>query len=876
MKIRYFLVQIGILAGFSVWAGSFERVAWTGSRLVGSPEPPSPYTVEKGFGHLEFRNPLYLAPEPGTDDLWVVLQGGESDRPSRIVRLKNQSDAPPSTPILTLPGRLIYGLTFHPGYRTNRSVFVFVNGPTGAASRTNEIMRFRAPTTEGESLVPESGVPILSFFSAGHDGGDLAFGPDGTLFVSTGDGSSDSDTYDSGQDMSRLLAKVLRIDVDHPDRGKPYSVPRDNPFVDRDGIRPETWAYGFRNPWRLCIDDRTGELWVGQNGQDLWETAHRVGKGENMGWSVYEGSRPFHPHRRRGPTPIVPPTIEHPHSEFRSLTGGVVYYGQEMPELNGTYVYGDYSTGRIWGARHRDGKLVWHQELADTTLQIAAFRVDPKGSLWVVDHGGGLYRLVRRHSGPPATPFPMRLSQTGLFESVAEHRVAAGVMTYSVNAAAWTDRMVAHRYLAIPGTNRIDYAPSRGWGFPNGAVLVQTLELPRAAGENPRPRRIETRVLLREQNEWAGYSYRWNADQTDADLVAREGAIQELSWEDADGGKHHDFWRFPSRTECMTCHSRAVNYVLGLTTAQMPIDGTHDQLKELVEGKWFSNPPAISSREPARLVNPYDTGADLELRARSYLHVNCSPCHVEAGGGNARIQLEFSQAKEAMNLIGARPQHDSFGLLNAMLVSPGRPEDSVLLHRISRRGAGQMPPLVTARVDETAVRLMRDWIQSLKPDRSLVREWTEADLLPSWEAAVVGDGVGSGRELFRSVGCAECHRHGQEGGSVGPDLTGVGKRLDRKQLLEAILEPSKVIADAYAAYEVEVRGGEEFTGRIEAETTDELVLRIGSAVEASRRISKTDVVSRRRLDVSNMPAGMLNVMQKDEILHLLAFLMWGD
>ena len=519
---------------------------------------------------------------------------------------------------------------------------------------------------------------------------------------------------------------------------------------------------------------------------------------------------------------------------------------------------------------------MWHQELADTTLQIAAFRVDQKGCLWVVDHGGGLYRLVRRLSGRPAAPFPTRLSQTGLFESVAEHRVAAGVLAYSVSAAAWTDRTVAHRYLAIPGTNRIDYASSRGWGFPEGAVLVQTLELPASAGTKHPARRIETRILLREQNEWAGYSYRWNADQTDAELVAREGAIQELAWEDPGGEKHRDFWRFPSRTECMTCHSRAVNYVLGLTTVQMPSDGTSDQLKQLAEGGWFSNPPAISSREPSRLVNPYDAGADLDLRVRSYLHVNCSPCHVEAGGGNARIQLEFSQAKEAMNLIGARPQHDSFGLVNAMLVSPGRPEDSVLIHRISRRGAGQMPPLVTSRVDDAAVQLMRSWIQSLKPARSLVREWTWAELLPSWEGVPVGQGVETGRELFRSVGCAECHRHGPEGGSVGPDLTGVGKRLDRRQLLEAILEPSKVIADVYAAYEVEVRGGEEFTGRIELETTDELVLRIGSAVEASRRIPKADVVSRRRLDLSNMPAGMLHVMQKDEILHLLAFLMWGE
>ncbi|MBL9127249.1 MAG: PQQ-dependent sugar dehydrogenase, partial [Verrucomicrobiales bacterium] len=549
--------------------GAESRPLWRNDRLVGSPEPPLPYGVERVLGHVAWRNPMYVAPEPGTDGLWVVLQGGEPDRPSRIVRVRQSEGSDQPEPVLTIPGRLVYSVAFHPGYRTNRQFFVFSNGPTGASDRTNRISRFAAPEGREGAVDPASEIPVLSFFSAGHDGGDMAFGNDGMLFVTTGDGSSDSDTYDSGQDMSRLLAKVLRIDVDLSTSAPGYRVPKDNPFVDRPGMRPETWAYGFRNPWRMSIDERTGDLWVGQNGQDLWETAHRVGRGENMGWSVFEGNHPFHAQRRRGPTPIVPPTIEHPHSEFRSLTGGVVYYGDALPGLVGTYVYGDYATGRIWGARMVDGVLAWHRELADTSLQIAAFRVDARGQLLVVDHGGGIYRLVPRPPSDGKNGFPTKLSETGLFASVRDHRVASGLVPYSIRAAGWADGAVADRFVALPGEARIEYAPTRGWGFPDGTALVQTLSIETVVGFPESRRRVETRVLLRQENEWAGYTYRWDPDQSEARLVSKEGATVDLAIREASGGTRRQAWKIPSRTECLTCHSRAANFVLGLSTVQM-------------------------------------------------------------------------------------------------------------------------------------------------------------------------------------------------------------------------------------------------------------------------------------------------------------------
>ena len=136
---------------------------------------------------------------------------------------------------------------------------------------------------------------------------------------------------------------------------------------------PETWAYGLRNPWRLAVDPKTGHIWVGNNGQDLWEQVYFVRKGDNFGWSVYEGSHIFYANRKMGPQPLTPPAAEHHHSEARSMTGGVVYYGSEAARSYGAYIYGDHSTGRIWGIRHDGTKVTWHKLLADTTFNITGF-----------------------------------------------------------------------------------------------------------------------------------------------------------------------------------------------------------------------------------------------------------------------------------------------------------------------------------------------------------------------------------------------------------------------------------------------------------------------------------------------------------------------
>ncbi len=859
--------------------GLDRRIPWTTSRVVGSPEPPLPYTVEKTFTNITWQQPIFITAEPGTDRLFVIQQNGETNRPARVLRLHDDPGTDQVENFLAISNRLVYSFAFHPGYRTNGYIYLFSNGPTSETNRLNRISRFTVGRQPPQRCDPGSEQVIIEWRSMGHDGGGLVFGHDGMLYISSGDGSGDSDDWVTGQDLSELNGGILRINVDQSDGTRPYSVPKDNPFIGLKDARPENWAYGLRNPWRLTIDQKTGQIWVGSNGQDLWETAHLVRRGENYGWSLYEGSHAFYLNRKPGPTPVVLPTIEHSHSEARSLTGGVVYYGDEFSELEGVYIYGDYSTGKIWGARHDGKRVTWQQELASTELLITAFAVDQRGRLLIADHAGNIFRLIRTPKQTITAKFPTRLSETGLFRSTKKHQVQPGVISYSVNAPGWADGALAERFVALPDDTRIGYASAGGWNFTNGAVLVQTLSLEREAGKPTSRQRIETRLLVRQNGQWTGYSYRWNDAQSDATLVRKSGEEKEFAIKDrhAPGGARRQTWRFPSRTECSACHSRAANFVLGLTESQM--NKVHDyagvkdnQLRAWEHIGLFTNALPKPPAELTKQANPYDPSVSLEDRARSYLHANCSVCHVTAGGGNSKMLLSLATKLEEMNVIGARPQHDTFGINNAMLIAPGDPDRSILYQRLSRRGRGQMPPVVIATADEQALALFRDWIRGLKPEHQFVRDWNLEDLLPLMDKVGTGRFFESGKAAFKQAGCGQCHRFAGEGGSVGPDLAGVGKRLSLHDLLESTVLPSNVIAEGYVTTEIETKPDEITNGRVVREDDQVVVVLPQTATAQAVTIRKTDIRRRELSKVSNMPSGILNTLQESQILDLLAYL----
>jgi glucose/arabinose dehydrogenase len=750
-----------------VLRGLRENFRKVPSRVAGSPEPPPPYTVERILPNLKLNFPITAVTEPGTRRIWFYDQPWPYG-PTRLCRTADDPATGEIEELWKIPeGGIGYNILFHPKFAENGYVYLGWNGKIDGENRSI-ITRYAVERKAPFKFDAASAVNIIEWASNGHNGVAIAFGLDGMFYVTSGDGTSDSDTNVAGQRLDLLLSKVLRIDVDHPEEGKTYSVPKDNPFVGQENVRPETWAYGFRNPWRMTVDARTGDLWVGNNGQDLWEQIYLVERGANYGWSVYEGSHPFYLERKLGPTPVSAPTFEHHHSEARSLTGGVVYYGKKLPELRGAYLYADHSTGKIWAGKVEQGKVAWHKELADTTLNIPAIEVDADGELIVVDHRGqgegGFYTLVPNRAAVEAeAAFPRTLSESGLFASVKEHRMHPGAMAYDVNSPLWSDGAHKARFLVLPPKGNIDLKPTRGWGFPDGTVAVKSFAYDVADGERLTRKWIETRFLTRQAGEWVGYSYKWNDDGTDATLVANEGADDIFRVRAADGTVREQPWRFPSRTECMVCHSRAANFVLGLSTLQF--NRLHDYggaslnqlelLEELgvLEINWQSQQhealkaelrkrlkaddkvnaafgDIVATRgqraaplstllfrppsEMEKLVDPYDAQQPLAARAKSYLHANCAQCHVEAGGGNAQMELEFTTALDKMRVVDVPPVHHKFNLPDARLIAPGEPQRSVLLYRMSHRGEGKMPQLATSVVDTQAVELLRQWILELK------------------------------------------------------------------------------------------------------------------------------------------------------------------
>jgi glucose/arabinose dehydrogenase len=674
---------------------------------------------------LIIKQPLTMTPEPGTKRLFILQHLNFWAGPGRLLAVPDDQAASEANLLLEIDG-LAVGIAFHPDYEHNGFLYIGLNGPVEGLNKATQVVRYTVSRRQPHRIEPDSKRLIIEWPSNGHNGGDIAFGNDGFLYVSSGDGSSDSDANLTGQTLDDLLGAVLRIDVDHPGAGRNYGVPKDNPFVERPGARGELWAYGLRNPWRLSFDRESSQLWAGNNGQDLWEQVYLIRKGANYGWSVSEGSHAFQVQRKAGPDPIAAPAAEHSHSEARSLTGGRVYRGKRLPKLVGTYVYGDWSTGRVWGLKHDGTRATRHEELVDTPFNITGFGVDHSDELYVIDQGSGFYRLEPTTAADrPSQAFPTRLSQTGLFYSVVEHSPHPAALGFEVNAPQWADGATLEHFVALPGLDRVEQKPQPNaggsWTLPNGSVLVQTLTLARVGDTGKRARqRIETRLLVREQGEWGGYSYRWNAEGTDAELVPAAGSSQEIEIPDAaePGGRREQVWRFPARSECLVCHSRAAGFILGFTPLELDRDVDYggivdDQLRSLEHiGVFQGALPERGGNRP-RLVNPYDPKAPRDARVRSYLHVNCSTCHVQEGGGNSRMQLSLTTPVGEMRLMNEPPVHAQFNIPGARLVAPGSAERSVLYHRISRRGTDQMPPLGSTEVDRTAVKLIADWIRAL-------------------------------------------------------------------------------------------------------------------------------------------------------------------
>jgi glucose/arabinose dehydrogenase len=328
----------------------------------------------------------------GTGRLFIVEQGGTI----RIVKGKKLLP----TPFLNISSIIVsggetglLGLAFHPSYKTNGRFFVNYTRRVNGQLQT-VIAEYHVSAANPNLADPNSGQVLLFFDQPfdNHNGGQIAFSPDGFLYIGTGDGGSGGDPQGNGQKLTTLLAKMLRIDIDH---GAPYTIPADNPFVGVSGARTEIWAYGFRNPWRFAFDKMSKRLFVGDVGQGAWEEVDLVTKGGNFGWVIMEGKHCYPPPGTGcDETGLILPISEYSHSEGNAIIGGYVYRGKAIPALKGLYVFGDFGSGQIWTLQETQPGTWTRAPLLSAGFNISAFGRGGNNELYVLAYGGTLYKLV--------------------------------------------------------------------------------------------------------------------------------------------------------------------------------------------------------------------------------------------------------------------------------------------------------------------------------------------------------------------------------------------------------------------------------------------------------------------------------------------------
>jgi glucose/arabinose dehydrogenase len=385
--IKTLTFGICVLALQNVFAGSIPPCD-----LKSSPPPFPNIDLKLVAGELTEPLGLFHAGD-GSGRIFIVEQ------PGTVRILKNGKVL--KKPFLDIRDRVtsggekgLLGLAFHPNFLKNRRFFVNYTSPTGSLHTV--ISEFKSGDNP-EEADPKSERILLTISQpyANHKGGNIVFGPDGYLYIGMGDGGSGNDPHGNGQNLSTLLGKMLRIDVNTQEKKKAYGVPRDNPFISQKNAAWEIWAYGLRNPWRFSFDPVTGLLYAGDVGQNAREEIDVIRRGKNYGWNIMEGTictPGVNPSCNKSGLEL--PIYDYPRTEGIAVIGGYVYRGRSIPDLCGAYVYGDYGNGRIWALRYNGESVTDHAVLIESRRSISSFGEDEQHELYVVDHGGEVLKII--------------------------------------------------------------------------------------------------------------------------------------------------------------------------------------------------------------------------------------------------------------------------------------------------------------------------------------------------------------------------------------------------------------------------------------------------------------------------------------------------
>ena len=693
-------------------------------------DPPSStvsLSVQRAFASLpNFTQPIAMLQEPGNSARWYVVQKTGSVRV-----FDNTPNVSTTREFINIASRLnpaspgindergLLGMAFHPNYPADPRVYLFYTGTHTTLGLVDRVSQFRL-AGNGTSLDPATEIELFNVDDPedNHNGGNIAFGPDGFLYIGIGDGGNAGDphgTIGNGQNLQSLLGKMLRIDVSATSLATTYAIPASNPYpggarcnVNGSGAAncPEIYAYGLRNPWRWSFDRGSGQLWLNDVGQGALEEVNLVTSGGNYGWRCFEGTNayPQPTGQNCGPNSAssIPPIAQYGRTLGQSTTGGVVYRGSAIPSLHGRYVFGDFASGNLWNiGRDTDPTLNLTAEMAlPTGLQIASFGEGTDGEVYIVHLGGTLHRLAQGAGG--GRQIPAQLSQTGCVNPTAPAQPASGLIPYAPNAGFFSDNAVKARWLALPDGQRIVINAQNDFEFPNGSVLVKNFSIGTQL--------VETRLFMRHSNgAWAGYTYEWNAGGSDAMRVMGGKTVQVAG----------QTWQFPSEAQCLQCHSAAAGYTLGLEIGQLnrdfgyPAPGrTANQLTTLNAIDTLTPALTLTPAQLPVIPDPFGAAA-LGLRARAYLHTNCANCHRPGGPAQGDLDFRFTTALASTNACDITPTFGNLGLTNARIIAPGAAASSVAVARVNRVGADAMPPLARHQIDTAGVQLLTEWVNGL-------------------------------------------------------------------------------------------------------------------------------------------------------------------
>lgn len=736
--------------------------------------PALNYTATNAFPGLIFNNPITMTTPPGeTNRLFILEKRG------RIVVITNLA-SPTRTIFMDITGRVtgsdtsvgdeqgLLGIAFHPGYQTNGFFYVFYTGRdnTGTGNLDHDILsRFSInPANTNQGNAASEIKLIRQLDDAGnHNAGELQFGSDGYLYVSLGDeGGGDgiingSPSGNVQRITNDFFSGIIRIDVDkragslppnaHIASSTNYTIPPDNPFIGATNfngfpinpaqVRTEFWAVGLRNPWRFSFDPVTGELYCADVGQGSLEEVDLIQKGKNYGWTYFEGTLQ---RVSSGQIPAgfvhAPPLRQYGRTNGLAVVGGFVYRGNRVPQLYGSYIYGDYGSGRIWAMKQSGGVVTEHIQLLTDDANgggvsgLSTFAMDPStGYILYADEqnasNGSIKRIVPTSAS--GAPIPPTLSDTGAFVDVAALTPNAGIVSYDLNLPFWSDNAIKSRWFSVPNiTLDLTFAREGNWQFPTGTVWIKHFELELTNGVPSSRKRLETRLLVKNGSGGYGVTYRWGDSASNATLVPDEGMDEPFVVDDGGGVVRTQIWHYPARSECLQCHTLTAGFALGFNTPQLnrqfDYSGTiTNQIAALNHAGYFTT--NVTGLHTLRaLAHPTNQFASLESRARSYLAANCSQCHQPGGTSQAFWDARLAtQTADAGLVNGALLS--SGGNPNARVLVPGSITDSMLLARISTRGPGQMPPISTTLVDTQGVALISAWVTNDLPEFQTFAQW---------------------------------------------------------------------------------------------------------------------------------------------------------